>query len=106
MSDDRFGGDPIRAAVARKIARKIDGGDAIEDMTLLEVGESALSFEDKLTAKLDSINVKWQEQQDAMFAKNISDTSDRWASAQRIYDIQVKAIETRLNTTSRMGTKP
>lgn len=106
MSDQFGNGDPIRAAVARKIARRIDGGDPIEDMTVLEVAESALSFEDKLTAKLAQLNVKWQELQDEMFAKQISDTSDRWASAQRIYEIQVRAIENRLVATARMGTKP
>ena len=106
MSDDRFAGDPIRAALARKIARKIDGGDALEDMALLEVGESAVSFELKLSTHLDSINSKWQKLQDEMFEKQISDQSDRWLQAQRIYDIQVKAIERRMDTTGRMGLKP
>ncbi len=103
---ERFEGDPIRQALARKIARKIDGGDAIDDMALLEVGESAVAFELKLSSHLDAINAKWQEQQDEMFNKKISDKSDRWLAAQRIYDIQVRAIERRMDTTSRMGLKP
>jgi hypothetical protein len=102
MSED----NPITRAVEKKIARKINGGDPIEDMTRIEVSSAASEFEDSLIAKLNQVHTDWAKLQDDMTALKLASDSARWASSQRVFDIQVKSLERRLSSVSDLGTRP
>jgi len=102
MSED----NPITRAVEKKIARKINGGDPIEDMTRIEVSNAASEFESMLIAKLNQVHDDWAKLQDDMKATSVPKDSARWASSQRVFDIQVKSLEKRLASVSDLGTRP
>lgn len=101
MSED----NPITLAVQKKIARKINGGDPIEDMTRIEVSSAASSFEDQLIAKLAEVHTKWAQSQDDMKALGTDPKSARWESSLRVFNIQVRSLERRLESVSDLGSK-
>jgi hypothetical protein len=88
----------------KALDREVNGLSPQDGLGTVVVSGKAFAHQQEVLKAAHAEGERWQAEQDEMFSKGISDTSQRWADAAELHQLAMNGFKARLASLAQLGT--